>query len=260
MRFIKNNLSVLALTVAVMFVCAGANAGNISIVDFTDDAGTGISIDKTYTHLFDMGGITTTAATVNDVSFTLLTHGPSGTHPTVLTAPNFQLETIPMPGEDGGYNHASSPTNAGVSSDQGVYDLLYDLLFTNGEHSNQTMTLSGLTPESTYDFRLYYRSWSSDSRNATLTFDEGNGQPIVQDINEDGSDGSYASYVSYEYIASASGILTVNIAHADPDTGWHLHGMSNELVSGPSVPEPSTLALLACGLFGLLAYAWRKRK
>ena len=26
------------------------------------------------------------------------------------------------------------------------------------------------------------------------------------------------------------------------------------------VPEPSTLALLACGLVGLLAYAWRKRK
>lgn len=26
------------------------------------------------------------------------------------------------------------------------------------------------------------------------------------------------------------------------------------------IPEPSTLALLACGLVGLLAYAWRKRK
>lgn len=27
-----------------------------------------------------------------------------------------------------------------------------------------------------------------------------------------------------------------------------------------ATPEPSTLALLGCGLFGLLAYAWRKRK
>ena len=26
------------------------------------------------------------------------------------------------------------------------------------------------------------------------------------------------------------------------------------------IPEPSTIALLGCGLFGLLAYAWRKRK
>jgi hypothetical protein len=27
-----------------------------------------------------------------------------------------------------------------------------------------------------------------------------------------------------------------------------------------SVPEPTTLVLLATGLFGFLAYAWRKRK
>jgi hypothetical protein len=27
-----------------------------------------------------------------------------------------------------------------------------------------------------------------------------------------------------------------------------------------AIPEPSTIALLGCGLFGLLAYAWRKRK
>jgi hypothetical protein len=27
-----------------------------------------------------------------------------------------------------------------------------------------------------------------------------------------------------------------------------------------AVPEPSTLALLAGGLLGLIAYAWRKRK
>ena len=31
-------------------------------------------------------------------------------------------------------------------------------------------------------------------------------------------------------------------------------------VTGHTIPEPSTIALLASGLFGLLAYAWRKRK
>ena len=33
-----------------------------------------------------------------------------------------------------------------------------------------------------------------------------------------------------------------------------------EMRLGYAVPEPSALALLTCGLFGLLAYAWRKRK
>jgi hypothetical protein len=32
------------------------------------------------------------------------------------------------------------------------------------------------------------------------------------------------------------------------------------LDSATVVPEPGTLALLAAGLMGLLAYAWRKRK
>jgi hypothetical protein len=37
-------------------------------------------------------------------------------------------------------------------------------------------------------------------------------------------------------------------------------GVAGVPISVLIVPEPSTLALLGCGLFGLLAYAWRKRK
>ncbi len=39
-------------------------------------------------------------------------------------------------------------------------------------------------------------------------------------------------------------------------SGW----VDDVSVFTADVPEPSTLALLACGLIGLLAYAWRKRK
>ncbi|MBN1394910.1 MAG: PEP-CTERM sorting domain-containing protein [Pirellulales bacterium] len=51
-------------------------------------------------------------------------------------------------------------------------------------------------------------------------------------------------YRIFEYTLSTSQI------------GW----ADNYKLDDPKVPEPSTLALLATGLIGLLAYAWRKRK
>jgi hypothetical protein len=64
------------------------------------------------------------------------------------------------------------------------------------------------------------------------------------------------------------------VPHAAPDLtgvtlftgvgGYALPHGGSAMASIPTtvnvVPEPTTLALLGCGLFGLLAYAWRKRK
>ena len=37
-------------------------------------------------------------------------------------------------------------------------------------------------------------------------------------------------------------------------------GNDGSIISVDSIPEPSTITLLATGLIGLLAYAWRKRR
>ena len=64
------------------------------------------------------------------------------------------------------------------------------------------------------------------------------------------------------YLATATGLgheLTASFAVSAPVNGqfW----IDNVRLDQTSpIPEPGTLALLATGLIGLLAYAWRKRK
>jgi hypothetical protein len=43
-------------------------------------------------------------------------------------------------------------------------------------------------------------------------------------------------------------------------TEYRLAGLDNVSLTSSPIPEPSTIVLLASGLIGLLAYAWRKRR
>lgn len=59
------------------------------------------------------------------------------------------------------------------------------------------------------------------------------------------------NYVLYTGLTPIAGELEIHLAYP----AGHLSG-----VQLSEVPEPGTLALLATGLIGLLAYAWRKRR
>jgi hypothetical protein len=58
-------------------------------------------------------------------------------------------------------------------------------------------------------------------------------------------------------LGTQQGIALFDVANTTANNGVSFNNVS--LVASP-IPEPGTVALLATGLFGLMAYAWRKRK
>ncbi len=71
-------------------------------------------------------------------------------------------------------------------------------------------------------------------------------------------DGTSYSFPATTIFAGASATQYAGFC-VESTTAGRTGSVENFVVSGP-VPEPSTLLLLATGLLGLLAYAWRKRK
>ena len=111
--------------------------------------------------------------------------------------------------------------------------------------------------------------------------DGGQDYSTAECINELGWIGGAAKDSAGDYHAvvwdADHSILDLN-SLIDPNSGWVLQwvkqiddsgtvagwglkdGVQHAFTMTVPVPEPSTLALLAAGLVGLLAYAWRKRK
>src|SRR5688572_15308548 len=91
--------SVLSFAAIVFLGATASRAGTLSVSTFTDDADSGISTSKTYTHLVDFnsddGG-----ATVNGVLFPVDT-APVGTGTLVGPASTFQNFNSPAPDTSG---------------------------------------------------------------------------------------------------------------------------------------------------------------
>jgi hypothetical protein len=103
-------------------------------------------------------------------------------------------------------------------------------------------TLSGLTGYKGY---TYVRgNWYSRSDDELTTPDDEPLSPIYLDTGD-----VFAKvYTTVGAQLSLSGLFGLNNGHSAGGT------------FSVAVPEPGTLAMLAAGLFGLVAYAWRKRK
>ena len=92
-------------------------------------------------------------------------------------------------------------------------------------------------------------------------------------ISSDGTTWSSAQSFVFAQAPGADGYAGENLLFTAPQTARYVKfdistgygdglapGLSEVRFIGAPVPEPGTLVLLACGLLGLLAYAWRKRK
>ncbi|MCW1887298.1 thrombospondin type 3 repeat-containing protein [Luteolibacter flavescens] len=212
----------------------------VTMVRITSDASTGMSTEKTYTHLISPG----VGATVNGVNF-------SSFRPTQPPA-NFSAMAYLPTGQSTDFSTGSNAnswllTEGGVTG-TGIEALLRGYLQSNAggsAGSRQTYTLTGLTPGSYYDLRIYQRSgnpeFSASGRPVDLTFT--NGSEVVTpyqglgadrpDVMLSGGSVHQAYYLSYRYRAQGTS-LTVD-AVVPPGSipgsgGYQLYALTNEVV------------------------------
>ncbi|NQU26150.1 MAG: PEP-CTERM sorting domain-containing protein [Candidatus Nealsonbacteria bacterium] len=213
--------------VSVVLLCAsGAFGGVISYLPITNDADSGISLTKVYTHTLDLG-VGDGGAIVNGVHFTRVDTA------NVDAIPNFAYTVY----TGGRY---ANPHYIGYNVSGDVEKLFGDFMF-NGNNAPggvATLTLSGLSVGTTYDTRIYTRA-AGGPRVAQIDF-ENDGAPGADDsvtldqgdalANPPGLDTINRAYaLSYQFTAQ-SDQLTVSFTQAVFNWSWHQYGVTNEVV------------------------------
>ncbi len=208
------------------------------IVELTDDASTGISASKTYTHLISGGS----AATVNEVAFEPLTD--------LITPSNFSWDVIGgglkgnIPANNGDWVPGLDPsTGAGLRQLLGGFS--YNTFAGPGGAANYTLT--GLVPGQSYELRLYSRIWDTDGSGRPIDLFYNNGATVEQpfgaflfdrpNITLPSGDGNAAYYISYTYVAEGTELVVQSSIHSSANVGsgsHHLYALTNESLSPPS--------------------------
>ena len=172
---------------------------------WTNDADSGISAGKVYTHKVNFNASEATTTVVNGVAFE--NDGGSGAR----TGLNWNLTNAS--GAAGGGHH--------VAGDGGA--LVTNMYY--GELPLAELTLTGLTPGQNYILTKFTRGWGDAGTRKVQFITSADGRTTTLDGNIDG-DGNGHLFM-YAYTAPASGQLVITF---DPLTGdsWHHYAFSNE--------------------------------
>jgi autotransporter-associated beta strand protein len=199
-------------------------------VTFTNDATTGISPDKTYTHLLDFGTRSSPATVINGVAFDKVI---------AVNGPLYGYGWTNFPATAHGGN--APPVPAG----SGIYNLLYDM---NYGMVTGVVRITGLTVGKRYEVRLYNRVWSAGNRSQVFLFDPDGTGPISDSVtfNPDAA-GSLPNFLGYRYTAGTNN-LAITFQLVVATYAYHLYGLSNEEVYDSQL-NPATLDIAGSSVF-----------
>ena len=224
------------------------------------DVSTVGTLDRAYL-LGGAYGVTTAAATANGVTFQPFqgwtNHGFGPVRQTWTVGQTTLGDSSGSLYLDGGTNTSASAPFANLSSS--YQSILANEAFNDNADwsllSPLKLTLNGLTIGQEYLFE----TWVSDPRAASGSRSErvtsGGALSGVLYFNASASDGGLGQYLIGTFTADATSQVVTYSAYVGG-----LAQVNAFQLRSVSTPEPGTLGLLATGLMGLLAYAWRKRK
>jgi len=142
----------------------------------------------------------------------------------------------------------------------GQSDLLSDLILTNAETQQMTITLENLN-DGQYNIKTYHHmTANSGVSNFDIILDDASGTTVphtglqTTGINTNPTNPTSITTVETSFLVSGGNAVTLTF---DPTSSGHAGVNAFEL---SLIPEPSAFALAALGLLGLLAWGRRRRR
>jgi hypothetical protein len=253
MKAIRTMVSVLTLLGVIGLVAQTASAATITWGTVQNITGVSdVLKDGTGVVAVNCGGATTT---VNGVSFTgaaKASNSPTGVTGTFSSG--------------GNYNSTNSGLYSALPTEyQNLVKGSWYQWSTTAANPYASFTVSGLTSGTQYAIQIWLNDSRTDSNNyytRTSTLSGISAADTTDTVmlkaslySSTSTTTNLGQYVIGTFTADATGSETIYVTGAGVSPSAQINAFQVR-----AVPEPSTILLLASGIVGLLAYAWRKRR